>query len=368
MDAKPVRNYHVLLLSALIITAAVLAITSDKVINTMEVEAANPEESLGSWDLVNSPVSANLKSVSMLSKSDGWIVGEGGIILRWNGNNWSTFVSPTTLTLYDVHMISANNGWAVGDYGKILHWDGVSWSQFDSPTGASLFSMDFLSPTEGWAVGSSTMPCSYGQSGTILKWDGSAWTTVVDSALYIRYRTVEALANNNVWVMGIYQEADCPPLDYHSPVLVIAHWDGQVWFNKIKTQCNNWINSLALMPDSTGWAGGTICLAAFDTADNGTLHPVPAGIISDYNIVSINIVAADDVWAVGGDHLSLPIKSFTTHWNGSSWEAIPNPGNQVLSGVSMISTNDGWAVGYGGTILHYMNDTTTYTYLPLATR
>jgi photosystem II stability/assembly factor-like uncharacterized protein len=364
MYTKPVRKYGILFLRLFFIAAAILTITSDNVIKPIDVKAASIEGSLGTWDLVNSPVSSDLKSVSMVSKSNGWIVGDGGIILHWNGNEWSTVDSPTTQHLYAIKMISATNGWAMGNYGTILHWDGSSWSSAASPTSAILLSMDFVSPTEGWAVGYST-PCTGKRLGTILKWDGSAWSTVLDSINDIGYRTVEALSSDNVWVIGFYQQATCPPTQYHSQILDIAHWDGQLWNDKIESHCNDWINSLALMPDNTGWAGGNICLAAFN---NGVMTPVSVGVITDYNLVSINIVAQDDVWAVGVDHMDSSGKSFIVHWNGSTWGPIPNPGSKMLSSVSMISASDGWAVGYAGTILHYTNYIYTYTYLPLAIR
>jgi photosystem II stability/assembly factor-like uncharacterized protein len=367
MFTRPVRIYRALLLSFILITAAFLAITSDWVIKTTKGKAADIKGNLGTWDLVDSPVSVDLKSVAMVSKNNGWIVGNGGTILHWDGNSWSTVVSPTTQALFAVKMISATNGWAVGAYGKILHWDGASWSLFSSPTDASLYSMDFLSSSEGWAVGFSS-PCTNKRMGTILKWNGSQWSSIVEDVNDIGYRTVEALSSDNVWVIGTYQQASCISPIFYPDQLDVVHWNGQLWNNKIAYQCNDWINSLALMPDSTGWAGGYICMAAFDPSDNGTLHQVPVGISGEITVVSIQIVAADDVWAVGGDYTTASDKSLILHWDGSVWSPIPNTGAQPLSSVSMISANDGWAVGRQGTIFHYTNYTTTYTYLPLAIR
>lgn len=66
----------------------------------------------------------------------------------------------------------------------------------------------------------------------------------------------------------------------------------------------------------------------------------------------IAAISANDIWAVGhgGDPGSIPLKTLTEHWNGTSWSIIPspNPGTyngNVLNAVDGVSANDVWAVG-----------------------
>jgi hypothetical protein len=54
------------------------------------------------------------------------------------------------------------------------------------------------------------------------------------------------------------------------------------------------------------------------------------------------------VWAVG----SRGSQTLTEHWNGTSWGIVPSPnplpttkGNNFLTGVTAVSSNDVWAVG-----------------------
>ena len=77
-----------------------------------------------SW---TSPTTAILSSVFMVSADDGWAVGSGGTIIRWDGTEWSTVTSPTTVFLYSVFMVSADDGWAVGNSGEIIQWTGTEW-------------------------------------------------------------------------------------------------------------------------------------------------------------------------------------------------------------------------------------------------
>ena len=57
---------------------------------------------------------------------------------------------------------------------------------------------------------------------------------------------------------------------------------------------------------------------------------------------------ANDVWAVGAGGTIL-------HWNGTEWSATTTGISNLLSSVGGSSANDVWAVGYGpsgGIILH----------------
>jgi len=362
MFKKPVHQYLILFLEFLCVSVIALSFTSFVGVKTTEAKTQRIEGNIGTWDLINSPVTDDLRSIAMTSANNGWAVGGSGTILHWNGITWSEANSPTTQPLLDVKMISADNGWAVGGMGTILHWDGISWNLVDSPTVNNLLSIDFISPNEGWAVGFSTS--GFARYGTILKWNGSVWSAIISNQIDFGYRTVEAVATDNVWVVGAYQKTyGYPNPGSDPPILVTGHWDGQVWNMKVEPQCNNWINSLAVMSDYTGWGVGTYgCILTF----NGGWEDWVPEACTDCVLISIVIVAADDVWVVGGDTMVGSGKSLILHWNGSTWDVTPNPGNEKLWGVGMTSANNGWAVGDGGTILHYTNSPDyQYLYLPL---
>ncbi|MDH5374889.1 MAG: hypothetical protein OEW95_03645 [Candidatus Bathyarchaeota archaeon] len=124
-----------------------------------------------SW---TSPTTADLLDVFMVGSSDGWAVGRGGTIIRWDGTDWSTVTSPTTKDLYEVFMVSTDDGWAVGWGGTIICWDGTSWSNVTSPTTGWLNSVFMVSPDDGWAVG---------EYGTIIRWTGTEWIPEFPTAI-----------------------------------------------------------------------------------------------------------------------------------------------------------------------------------------
>jgi ligand-binding sensor domain-containing protein len=99
----------------------------------------------------------------------GWVVGEywtGGANgdARWPGNTqavcgarippcWLTIADPPPASLYGVQILSKTDGWAVGQAGAIFHWDGQAWTAVPSPGTRTLRAVVMVTPDEGWAVG-----------------------------------------------------------------------------------------------------------------------------------------------------------------------------------------------------------------------
>jgi hypothetical protein len=106
-----------------------------------------------SWTAATSPITTDLQAVTTVSDSDAWAVGVNGVIVRWDGNTWQVVASPVTQTLTAVKMVTASDGWIVGANGTILHWDGLAWSQVNSPVMTTLRSVSMISAQDGWAVG-----------------------------------------------------------------------------------------------------------------------------------------------------------------------------------------------------------------------
>ena len=68
------------------------------------------------------------RSVYLVSKSDGWAVGDGRGIAHWDGAQWTVIPAgyiPDIVSgpsLYAVRMLASNSGWAVGQDGMILRY------------------------------------------------------------------------------------------------------------------------------------------------------------------------------------------------------------------------------------------------------
>lgn len=144
------------------------------------------------------PVDKALRSVWMVSTTDGWSVGDTGTIVRWNGAAWAAETSPTLNNMNAVQALTSTDVWAVGDAGTIVHRDGVGWTIVPSGTSQKLNALHMLSATEGWAVGGTP-----GVSSVILFWNGSTWATVFSVPVVPKdLRDVWMVASTDGWAVG----------------------------------------------------------------------------------------------------------------------------------------------------------------------
>lgn len=70
------------------------------------------------------------------------------------------------------------------------------------------------------------------------------------------------------------------------------------------------------------------------------------GLTRESQLADVCMVNSQDGWAVGNLGLIL-------HWNGSFWQRVPSPVGYDLRVVSMASSDDGWILGPAGTMLHW---------------
>lgn len=105
----------------------------------------------------------------------------------------------------------------------------------------------------------------------------------------------------------------------------------------------------------TGFAVfGVTALAVPTAVSVGNLPatvPAPPTLAADqeHSLTDVNMLSADDGWAVGSRTQGSTTLSWVRHWNGGKWKQVPspNPGNQqnLLRSVATVSPTDVWAVG-----------------------
>jgi hypothetical protein len=101
---------------------------------------------------VNSPKNLPF-AISMVSNSDGWVVGSDGAILHYDGSSWKESHSPAKETLKAVEMVDRTHGWAVGENGGVYRYDGSQWQTYKNYHGIELASLSALSAHEVWIGG-----------------------------------------------------------------------------------------------------------------------------------------------------------------------------------------------------------------------
>jgi photosystem II stability/assembly factor-like uncharacterized protein len=144
------------------------------------------------WKQAELQVSSTLRSVSGFREDDIYCVGDGGVIVHWNGHRWSRIDSLTNQDLLAVHFGSRGIGWAVGTGGTTLRHEDGKWSLVPTPSKTTLRGVWAGPGDSAWAVG---------DCGTILKWDGKHWLpepSTVDSEL----QAIQGDNENQVWAVG----------------------------------------------------------------------------------------------------------------------------------------------------------------------
>jgi hypothetical protein len=202
----------------------------------------------------------------------------------------------------------------------------TGWTVVPSPSPSSqanyLSAVAAVSPTDVWAVGAAYRPIS--TPGTLTEhWNGTTWSLVASPNFNQGYNELYGLAaisSTDVWAVGYHNIAN-----YGSEKSMALHWNGSVW---------------SIVP----------------TRNIG----------QDANeLLAVDGVASNDVWAVGFGHSSsnqvgVPL---IQHWDGARWSLFRSPnvgrGFAVLNGIVAVATNDVWAVGShaGATLIEHWNGT-----------
>jgi len=292
------------------------------------------------WTLVTpSPTTVNLFSVSIVGASDAWAVGAFSTIIHWNGASWTgPMVAPTTLIDYHaVQMISASYGWIAGNLnnngeGLLLRWDGIAWSPVRSYVTVNLNGISFIS---GGALG-----VSVGDAETIIYWNGSSWFAQT-SPTFININDVYLVSSNDGWAVGRNG--------------TIFRWNGQSW-NYYQTLPSSGVslNGLFMRTSTDAWAVGNATNSLNPPTIlrwNGVTWSVvtPPGVALGQNLTDVFMLSATEGWAVGTG--TTGVSAVTLKWDGTLWTSVPSgtPVNSRLQSVHMLSSSDGWAVGINAT-------------------
>jgi hypothetical protein len=307
------------------------------------------------------------------------VVGAKGLVC---GPSWSTVASAEHLRKPSaIASISSNDIWVVGSTKDTAHairtgaehWNGTSWSQIPAPdvgTGANqLNGVDALASNNVWAVGYST---SSGRQKTLIeRWNGTQWRVVTspnagtsgDNVL----TSVDALSSTNAWAVGSSRTAT-------SRKSLIQRWNGTSWTIVSSPNPGTLGNSLlgveASAPNdiwAVGWKnsgnGLQSLLLHYDGAGWKEAAGVPKVGTGDNVLTGISVVSSDDVWATGYYVDGTQYKTLTLHYNGTTWSHLPSAngadGTSILTGVDASSPTNAWAVGfeYRAALKHYVAST-----------
>ncbi len=217
--------------------------------------------------------------------TDVWMVGERGLVLRWDGTSFTELDSGTDATLFgvwgsasdDVWIVGGTAGTTAGEDGVIAHWNGSAFAHDDSAPVASvaLFKVWGTSANNVWFVG---------EGGTLLNRQNGSWFDYRPGMFTDRnVLTVHGCAADDVWAVAGQD---------------LLHFDGVTWAKPAEP---------VLLSDANGvsCAGGSVLVVGNggmkwrrDAAGTWFDEQFSAPFDTDFH----GALVVDDasMWAVGG--------------------------------------------------------------------
>lgn len=317
-----------------------------------------PLAALPSLDLGRS----TLSGVAMVSRDDGWIVGENSgyaLILRYQAGRW--LPQPETVAhswLQAVAFADTQHGWAVGYHAMdgppptaspsdgalstealVLHYQDGHWSRV-TPSIAitgTLTTIRLVSADDWWALN------YQGESSrlNLIHFNQGAWSLLPLPQEVADAHGLAVTGPNDIWI-GIAGG--------------IMHMFGAALAPSEQNIKGNLL-ALDLHESQNGWAAGlAFCGAASSTSpvcdqrvalyhyDGATWTPAATDAHGELDAVAMT--SGDDVWAAGSTMAKTQSASLILHHHNGEWQQYATTFPVDITALSMTNSREGWAIGY----------------------
>lgn len=288
----------------------------------------------GTWTAQSSGVAQTLRAVCFADEENGWAVGgesEGDVVIVHTdngGRKWQKQSSPVAQRMYAVSFWDARHGWAGGDGGAMLRTidGGQSWHAQDSGSTSTIVGLAATGPESALAAV---------RSGHIRRTtDGGANWVRMQGTAGIGLFAISFPDASNGWVSG-------------SQGLIARTSDGGVSWASQNSGSTGRVAAIDFADALNGWAVGN---SLMHTSDGYSWHMQSRPDPEQKSLNAVSVVDARTAFAVGDES-----RAFSTRDGGATWARETLPRRVSLNGVDFPSGCRGWAVGWGGTILHYQS-------------
>ena len=147
------------------------------------------EELAAKWTVVAAPL-GDYFAIHGSAADNIYIVGRGGRILHYDGQELSEVTSPTTEHLFSVFVVSPTRAFACGNHGTVIAWDGETWSVDGTGTSEELRGI--------WADATSAL--AVGANATAIARGGGVWQPVPTNSPDDLFAIVRS--GNNTFAVG----------------------------------------------------------------------------------------------------------------------------------------------------------------------
>ena len=278
------------------------------------------------WSFQGSGTIANLNAVFFININEGWIVGDGGIILHTTdgGTNWQKQQSNSVSDLYDVYFSNESNGVAVG-------WDGIfhtidggkKWIKCNGINGP-YYAVDFVDENNGWASGHGFVAHTID--------GGQNWEIQPESgSLFYNFYDIDFVNQNQGWIVGDYE---CVYYTYDGG----THWIEQRGHGYGSyTHC-------FFIDANRGWLTHEYSTSLEYTLDGGNSWHIDSRVRASGEIQFLD---ENIGWILAGGHI------YFTSDGGQNWQYLDLPsGVYKTNDLFFVTPYVGWVVADNGIILH----------------
>mgnify|MGYP003471667891 CR=1 FL=1 len=318
------------------------------------------------WEGLESGTTEDLTAIWGASATRAWAVGALGTIVSWDGKAWSKLDLPmdaeagadagVTTNFHDVYGASADDVWVVGDGGAIWHFDGQAWATESNPNPQTLRTVFAATTGKAWAAG---------DGGVVLEWSGTDWAVATtggpgflaldgtpDGAVIVASGQGGYFISNasGAWkgeqipgatnLRSVWLESSERPWVFGDGGQIFRFdATAKTWSKIASNTTRAFLSADGLDNDSVFVAGESGIMMRWD-GDARAL--ISSG--SSANRLALAGSGPKDVWVVGDEVL---------HDQGSGWQVVQPGTPRALYDVAAVAAGDAWAVGTGGTVLHW---------------
>ena len=290
-----------------------------------------------------------LQDIEMLTSTTGWAVGQAHwdqsrkqyvttLLKTTNGGaTWNEGTTGETAGLEAVTFVGQTEGWAVGNDGLVLHTSdgGGSWSRQTIATTDALRAVSFVDAEHGWVT--ALRPVHWDFVGSEDNWTAAVWYTSDGGTTWTEQllpqdasilHGIQFIDRDHGWAVGARYTGDDPRPEHR---MVIYHTTngGESWAEQYAPDIEVSLTDVDFVDAQHGWAvgfvtnSGEVGGATFHTTDGGsTWERQDPGHFYDL-LWDVEALDADRAYIVGANYIGAwgpPV--FRTTDGGATWEEV----------------------------------------------
>ena len=297
------------------------------------------------WTQQQSNVSNDLLGVKFTSATNGWAVGNGGVVLKTSdgGTTWSQEQTPASGQLSKVDFVNSNDGWIVGGATILQTTDGgASWQINSNPSpygeyNYSIYCVSSGNQPECWIAG--------GNRATnytfVLNSPGSGNWSLQVAGFAGRLAGVYFINDSLGWAAG-------------DNGLVLSTTNGGRWWNEQQTGISSYLADVGFFTPEIGICVGDSGRILRST--DGGVHWMMVHSNPPTDIFKVFISNDSVGYVAGGPYSSSGPADYIyrTTDAGKTWtnQFVNVPDGTMFEDICFVNDSVGWAVGHNGVIVH----------------